>query len=242
MAGHSLLFDDSIELCDKDGRLSGGSYWFETLAEGASFGDPQPVEVGIASLMRDGAIVEKTGDNNRESFWMVRVCATDQGALDEGVAVLHRATGKRTTLVFTPPDGYGEARVWDVETSNLLEPNGFDDLAYTRRNQMVFRLRLVCQPFRRSTTLTIDDAGTPPSSGGTLLYNCESTTGWASVGGFPDITVDTVVFTEGAGSIKARAQTQTVDASASIARSSDSVSGLSLSTGTGGYFSVAVRT
>lgn len=241
----SLLFDGTLELIDPDGSVSGGSYWFETLAEGASFGDPQPVEVGIASLLRDGALVEKTGDGNRESFWMIRVKAADQGALDDGVAALHCATGKRTTLVFTPPDGYGPARVWDVETSNLLEPNGFDDLAYMKRNQMVFRLRLVCQPFRRGTTEIIDDAGTPPSTGGTLLYNCESTTGWAGWTGAGSAVVDTVIFTEGAGSI--RTQTTNISTGSYLATfywlsySSDQVTGLSLSTGTGGYLSLAVR-
>ena len=242
MSDQSLLFDDSLELCDPDGAASGGSYWFEALAEGASFGDPQPVDVAILSLLRDGAITETQSNGNREQTFLIRVKATDNAALAEGVAALHLATGKRTTLVWTPPDDYGPATVFRVETSSLSSPE-FDDLALLR-NEMTLLLRLTCLPFAFSVDKITDDAGTPPSSGGTLLYNFESTTGWAATNSRLTgvYVVDSTIFTEGAGSIKSRTQSYdnwTDGESHSLGQ--DTVSGLALSTDTGGYLSVCVR-
>ena len=244
MSDHSLLFDDALELCDEGGHVSGGTYWFETLAEGASFGEPQPIEVAINSLLLDGALTEKQGDGNREQSFLVTVKSTDGRGIADGVAALHLATGKRTTLVWTPPGGYAPPTVFDLETSSLHEPSGFDDLAW-KRNEQVFRLRLVALPFGRSVDKIVDDAGTPPSSGGTLLLNCESNTDWAATSPWTypaEYVVDTVIFTEGAGSIRSRGQNFTnLDDGTASSSGKDKVSSLSLSTGTGGYLSVAVR-
>lgn len=243
----SLVFDDTIELHDPDGHVSDQDFWFEGIAEGSSWGDPQPIEVTLNSLMRDGAIVSMTGDGNREATFPIRVMATDSASLDAGVQALQAATRKRTTLVWTPEDGYCEPRVWDVETSNLLQPGGISDLEYVR-NQQVFTLRLVCQPYRRSAVEVVDDAGTPPSSGGTLLYNCESTTGWADwySGGLTPV-VDSVIFTEGAGSLRTQSHYPLITTGSSYSYfywrsySTDQVTGLSLDTDTGGYLSIAIR-
>lgn len=245
----SLLFDGTIEICDPGGHVSGASYWFETLADGASFGDPQPVEVVVASLIRYGAIVTTTGDENREPSFLIRVCGSDSQSLHEGVQALHMATRKRTTLVWTAPDGYLEPLAWDVETSHLLEADGFDDLALTLRNQQVFRLQLKALPYRRSLTAVVDDAGTPPSSGGDLLYNCESTTNWSAFDGTSGTySVDAVLFAEGAGSLKSEADPANVvdiplvfSGSIKLATIRDQFTSLTIDTDTGGYLKVAIR-
>jgi hypothetical protein len=96
----------------------------------------------------------------------------------------------------------------------------------------------------------VDDAGTPPSSG-VVVYNCESATGWSKWSTWPggggpvgtDISVDTTVFVEGAGSIRAHAQYGNINGDDSYTfGSSDKVTGLSIATGTGGYLSAKIRT
>lgn len=249
MAG-SLVFD-SLELCGGGDVESGEGYWFDLLAEGASFGEPQPAEVVVGSLLRDGALVEAQGDGNREQSWLVRVRSTDGVGLAAGVAALHLATGKRTTLTWTPPDDYSDvSTVFDVETSSLHEASGFDDLALLR-NEQVFRLRVVCLPYGRSAEPVVDDADSPPSSGGTSLYGCESTTGWsrwAPVSGTgligTDIAVDSTIYSQGSGSLRMQASDGSVRGSYAgrgTYKNSDKVTGLSLSTGTGGYLAISLR-
>ena len=247
--GTSLLFDDTLELCGSATLADDAGFWFEAQAANLSFGEPQPVEVAIDSLLRDGAITATQSNGNREANFVVTVKATDQLALAQGVAALHSAINKRTTLVWTPPDGYAPPTVFDVETSSLHNPGDFDDLAF-KRNEMAVRLRLVCLPFARSATKVVDDAGTPPSSG-TVVYNCESATGWAALFLPPtyspaEYVVDTTIYAEGSGSIRSRAQSVRNDAgttSEPMGQSSawDKVSGLAIDTGAGGYFGVAVR-
>lgn len=238
----SLLFDETLELCDPSGVASGGSYWFEALADGATFGDPEPVEVAIGSLLLDGIITETQSQGNREASFLIRVKATDSQGLAEGIAALRRSVGKRTTLEWTPPDGFGATTVFRVETSSLHSPGGFDDLALKRNEQQVV-LRLVCLPYAYSATSIIDDAGTPPSSG-TVVLNCESTTGWAvgSTMTYPaEYVVDTTIFAEGARSVRSRIQSYRNDVTPTQSNVWDKVSGLNISTGTGGYLSVAFR-
>lgn len=249
MSGKSLLFDGTLELCGDGGIASDGSFWFEALT-GSSFGDPQPVEAAITSLLRDGALTSTERDDNREVSILVRVKGTDSAALAAGVAALHRAVGRQSTLVWTPPDEFAPPTVFDVQTSSLANPGDFDDLDYTVRNQQTYRLRLVCLPYARSDTLIIDDAGTPPSTGGTLLYNCESTSGWSAAdyagaalsGGV--FAVDSVIYTEGAGSMKSLLVgnwDQGFESHYAHGASFDRVTGLALSTGAGGYMSVAIK-
>ena len=252
---HSLLFDDDLELIG--GGSSDGAYSFMVWRAGIqSFGEPQPVEVAINSLLRDGALTSTESVGNREVSLLVEVQSTDGGGLARGIAALHQATQKRTTLAWTPPDGYAPTTVFDVETSSLHVPSEFDDLAWVE-NRQTFRLRLVCLPYARSLVKFTDAASSPPSGGsGTVFNNCESTTGWATWGyqnQTPSITVDTSVFTQGAGSVKSRL-TEWYPGSVSgtgngtggyyspcQGNGRDQVTGLSLDTGTGGYVSVAVR-
>ena len=172
---HSLLFDETIELVN--GEYENGTYSYHVQA-GSSFGEPQPVEVAINSLLRDGALTRTDRDENREVSLVVTIRATDGYALDQGIARLKRATQKRTTLVWTPPDGYARPHVFEVETSSLHNPSDFDDLAWVA-NRQTFRLRLVCLPYWRAETLTTDVAEGIPSVG-TVVNNGETLPGWST--------------------------------------------------------------
>lgn len=174
---HSLLFDDSIELIDPDGLVSGGSYWFEALA-GTTWGNPQPVEVVLNSLMRDGMLTQTESVGNREISVALRICASDPLGLQDGMDALYRAVGKRTTLVWTPPDGYADTRVYEVETSSIETGDGDWDLEYLR-NEVRVRLRLVCQPYWRETELTTEVAEGIPSVG-TVVNAGTSTANWST--------------------------------------------------------------
>jgi len=255
MSAGRLVFDNDIELIDAVAADDG--YWFEAI-EGISFGQPVPVEVILTSLLRDGSLVSKSGDDNREVAIPFRVCGSDLLALADGEARMSVALGKRTTLEWTPPDGIGPTTVFDVQTSDLDNPP-MDDLAELR-NQRTYTLKLTCLPFGRSVGKISDTAGSPPSAGGTVFANCESTTGWSTYdmgsGGqwvSPSFSVDTAIYSEGAGSLKSLL-TQwdpgfTYNTgngtggylSPAQGYSRDQITGLSLSTGTGGYLSVAYR-
>lgn len=239
----SLVFDNDIELADGDE----GDFWFEVLSEGLSWGDAAPVEVVVASLLADGSLVEREGHTNREVTFSVRINSTDPVGLARGRARLDGALGKRTTLVWRDDDY--PATVFDVETSSIVTGQ-FDDFGY-RRNEQVVTLRLVCQPFTRSESLVVDDAGTPPSAGGTLLLNCESTTGWAtwvgsSTAGWTK-AVDSTIYVEGAGSLRTSAASSYIQQRTALSSAwwradcLDEVTGLSIDTGTGGYLSIAIR-
>lgn len=241
MGSQQLTFDGDIELIDVGGGGEDG-YTIEAVA-GTRFGNPVPVEAVVASFLRDGSIISKSGDENREMSILVQVRAPDGVALALGEKRLNLATGRRTTLAWTPPDGLGPTTVFDVLTSSLERVEDDWDLDEVR-GVRTYSLRLVCLPFGRSVDLVVDDAGTPPSGGGTLLYNCESTAEWS--GGYSPHgglrVVDAVVFSEGAGSVKSRTQNYNNN-TPGVSKSSgvDVVSGLSLSTGSGGYLAISHR-
>lgn len=245
-SGYSLLFDGDIELYD--GEDESGTFWFTSVAEGTSFGDPSPVEVAVASLLRDGSLVERTGNGNREVTLRVTINSTDPVGLAEGRARLDRATGKRTTLVWQ--DGDYPATVFLVETSAIVPPGGFDDLEYLR-NQSTVGLRLTCLPFTRSEVSHMDDADTPPSEPGVVLASLDTTTGWSSWDttvnppntAAPDFAADAVVKAEGTASVKSRATYFDDDYFNGLAYAwnKDKVTGLSLDTDTGGYLAISIR-
>lgn len=146
---HGLLFGD-LELVD---TLTGWSanYTVETLADDASWGNPQPVEVAIKSLLQDGSIVATTGHDNREAFLRVRLKSGDGIGLALAEQALNAEVGRLNTLTWTPPDGFGPPTVFEVVTSSL--EHVFDDVDELRL-QRTYGLRLVCHPFARSVAET----------------------------------------------------------------------------------------
>lgn len=176
MGSQQLTFDGDLELIDVGGGDPDG-FTIEAVA-GTRFGNPVPVESVVASFLRDGSIVSKTGDENREMSVLVRISGPDGVALALGEKRLNLATGKRTTLAWTPPDGLGPTTVFDVLTSSLERVEDDWDLDEVR-GVRTYSLRIVALPFGRSVDLTTEVAEGIPSVG-TVIDDGTSTSGWSS--------------------------------------------------------------
>lgn len=177
MANHGLTFG----ALDFNGGTAGG-YTLHALAESASWGNPVPVEVTIRTLLQDGAVVAKTGDDNREAFLRIEITGTDSAALAAGESALVAEVGKRNELTWTPADGEGEPCAFDVWTSSL--EHIFDDLNEQQRNCRVYGLRLVCAPYARTVDpVTVPALTSAGSLTTTLVDACSSATNWSQTGG-----------------------------------------------------------
>lgn len=161
-----------------ENEFEGNLFTLETIAEGMDWGAPDPDVSWLENVLRDGAIASTQGHKNREVYLKVKVSAEDGIALAAGETALARAAGKRTTLTWTPPDGWAPTSVFDVETSKLEpETNDLDEL----RVERVYGLRFWCLPFTRSvneTTVVDDSVSTTEST--SVLDSCSATTGWAA--------------------------------------------------------------
>lgn len=236
----SLLTLGALVLHDGSGG-SGGSYELSILSDSAAFGEPQPVEATLDSLLRDGALTRWDHDENRELSFLVRITASDLSALASGLEDLRLETNRPNTLTWTPPDGYGAPTAYEVQTSSLHEYNGYDDLA-ALRNQAVFRLRLICLPYGRSVNKITDDAQPASWSAGTVYDDGTSATNWSGWLAYrtPAVVVD-------AGAVRIDYGNKGVVSALSDGepivqwKNLDTRSGLSISTGSGGYLSLLVR-
>lgn len=218
-------------------------------AEGLNLGNPQPVSTIVASLLADGEIVEVERDENRELRLEVLIGDTDLAALAQAEALLVAECRKqRNTLLVEAGDGFGPTTVFDTFRARVEWER---DDRYEQENLRKYVLTIPALPFTRSLEPVVDDAGTPPSDGGTLLYNCESTTGWSQYfsGGFgsaytgSQYSVDATTFSEGAGSMRAKPGYYYTYGSGGPESFgwADQIGGLSLSTGSGGYLSVSIK-
>jgi hypothetical protein len=159
-----------------ENEYAGNFFTLETIAEGMDWGAPEPDVSWLENVLRDGAIAAVQGHKNREVYLKVKVSAADGVALAAGETALVRAAGKRTTLTWTPPDGWAPTSVFDVEASKLEpETNDLDEL----RLERVYGLRFWCLPFTRSMeeTTVVDDSA-PGAEATTVLNDCSSLTGW----------------------------------------------------------------
>lgn len=169
----------NLALTDPDGALNGQGFTIEAMAEGTEWGNPQPVIVAIKSLLQDGSLVQKIGDDNREGATLrVTITAGNSAALALGEAALVAEVGRRNTLTWTPPDGWGPATVFDVVMSSLSF--SFDDLDELLL-QRVYVVKLTCAPFGRSveSVQVTAIASAPASPVLTPMDNGSSTAGWA---------------------------------------------------------------
>lgn len=210
---------------------------------GSDLGNPENVSDVLASLLADGEIESLSRRSNRTMTIPILIDGTDLADLAAAEQLLIAECDKqRNTLSINPGDDIGATTIFDTFAAQAVREYDDDtELAGYRR----WNLTIKALPFGRSTTKVIDDAGTPPSSSGTLLYNCESTTGWSTDPLFTSPgppTVDTVIFAEGAGSLRTgAAYWYAYDNGEQTGYSKDTVVGLSLDTDTGGYLSVAIR-
>lgn len=221
---------------------------------GADLGNAEGEAVTLESLLADGQIESLVRRLNRGMTIGVIVEGADLAEVQANEAALVvECDRNQNTFTLDLGDGFAEPMVFDT---TLIEPErvtGEGSDAHDMAGLHLWALSIKAHPYWRTATTIIDDAGTPPSSSGTLLYNCESTTGWSKwstnsgSGGSnigTAIAVDNVIYAEGAGSIR-------TESNASYNRSgagpwdftsADKVEGLSLSTDTGGYLSIAIKT
>lgn len=182
--------EQPISLVLGDFIIAGGvpdTYSVAALADDATWGNPQPVEVAVQTLLQNSSAVVTERYDNREAFIRVEITAEDGVSLAEGEAALFAELGKPNLLTWTPPKGFAPPTVFRVITSSM--DHTFDDFGelYGRR---VYGVRLVCEAFARSVDEVVveaevvdtDGGGTPVPLVDTLVDACGSTTGWSAVG------------------------------------------------------------
>jgi hypothetical protein len=175
-------------------------------ASDASFGESQPVLVGVRSLLRDGMSVRVQSHENRDAYFLVEISGPDLAAVGDGEAALMAQLYRRNTLTWTPPDGYGAVTVFEVVTSKMSAPLDDTNELMLKR---VFGITLTCLPFSRSVDMVTAGADSV-SDTVTVSDDCESTTGWSPMTGksgngyTPTFAVDSTAgfFVTGTGSVK----------------------------------------
>lgn len=150
-------------------------YKVETLAEGTDFGNPEPVEAVVQSLLQDGDLVEHLRDGNRAQNLRIRITGT-AAQLQLGEAALMAELYKRNTLTVPPLLAGGATTVFDIVTSSLEQIP--DDLAEVQANQWHYSVRLVSLPFGRSEDEVAAPALAASGSTTTLVNNGSATTNW----------------------------------------------------------------
>lgn len=245
MAVGALRLDlGDLDLVSADGGYS--TYSLHALGEGVDFGEPQPIDVTLASLMVDGSPTETTRHDNRTIVFRVEVVSPDGQGLADGEAALVAFEGARTTLAWTPSDGYGPTSVFRVETVHVkFLFNDFDEIRTVKRR--TFQVTLTCLPFARSATTTT--VGAEFVAAATVISDdCEATTGWSASAIFPAtqdpiaVAVDSSVFATGTGALRfTPAGSASTTYGVATARFRVTRTGLSINAAGGGYFVLRVR-
>lgn len=244
---HKLVLDGGV-LEEAAPRTHPGGYRFSVVGEDLTFGSPVPKELVLQSMMSDGSLVRKVGDDNREAGFRVMIEGPDTAALAKGEQALSLLLGKRTTMEWHSSDGVGAPTVFDVVTSSMAFLD--DDVDEVRNMRWTFRVRLICLPYGRSPNL-VSVAG--DIIGDATIFNaCDSVTGWTASRALPEggdgplaITVDTSVKYQGTASLKTSGDPWRIDyqnnsgfADRVWYRHSYSLSGVSVS---GVYYSFVAR-
>lgn len=165
-------------------RGEGNGWKVETIAEGMDFGSAAPVDVVTRTLLQDGSIVSTDRWENREMTFGVLITGADLGSLAAGEVLLYAELAKRNQLVWTPPDGWGPATVFDVLTSWAdFEFNDWGEMEPGTIGRR-FVVRLTCAPFARSLgeeTIEAVAAGEPlPVEETFTVDDCSTDTGWSA--------------------------------------------------------------
>lgn len=150
MTSHHRLTLGNLVLSGAD--LPETSYAFSVAADDLTWGDAEPIERTIRTLLQDGAVTVADGLNNRTATFLVNVEGPDSQALARGEAALAGELGKPNLLTWSPPDGWGPATVFEVFTSSM--DHLADDLREIQQCERVYRVRLVCHPTARAESLT----------------------------------------------------------------------------------------
>jgi hypothetical protein len=159
---------------------AGNVFTIKAMADAASWGAPQPIDVAVQRWMTDGAVASTQGYENREITFVVKVSAASSVALAAGEAALVEAVRGAVVLAWVPPEGPNAAptTVFDIWTGHLehqLDPDA--ELRLTR----AYQVTLTAKPWARSQDVT---ATTAVTTGGsvtlTSVDTCASATGWTA--------------------------------------------------------------
>lgn len=156
-----------------------GAETFRLYMEGddLDFGNPQPVDVWIKSLLADGSLSRTESHDNREVGFRVTVVGDTYPALQAGEQALFAASHKATTFTWTAPRVDAITTVFAVVNSQVDRVT--DDLD-ERRNEATYMVKLVCEPWTQSATPFSVDAipvgGVTPVSD--VIDECTSLTGF----------------------------------------------------------------
>lgn len=179
---HTLDFD-GLDLTGRTRYGTGADWWtFDTLAEGATLGNPEQITSEQLSGLLDGSLVQHDRWANREPSLRIRVKAANSRGLAYGVADLQSRTGgNRRVLGWSPPDGWGARTEFDVMTSRAVRE--FDDLDELRHERLLV-LSMVCSPFgysAREVTRTFSQTAPPTVTPVTVtIADGSSATGWTA--------------------------------------------------------------
>lgn len=166
---------DGLDLLGTN-EYAGYEFELAALKDGQDWGTGAPIVTWLTGLLQDGAVASLQGHEVRETVIPVRVRAADSLGLAAGESALKLATEKRTTMVWTPPDGWAPPSVFDVITSHLEQVTDDTGELHLMR---YYTLRLSCLPFTRSIEpFTASDTSTVTTESTTVRNNGSSTSGW----------------------------------------------------------------
>lgn len=154
----------------------------EAVAEGASFGNPEPVVEIVQSLLTDGALAVTQRWDNREITIKVRLSGVDGDAIAAAEAALMAEVlaTEKSPLVWTPPTDNAAVTVFDVVNARLdRDYEGWDDDEVLQENRY-FLLTLTCLPFARTEEKTVVPALSSGSATATVIDACTSFTNWTA--------------------------------------------------------------
>lgn len=161
-----------------ENEYNGREFTLHMQGDDYDFGAPQPFDVWIKTLLKDGSLVVTESHDNREVSLRVTLEAGDADALQAGEEALFLECSRPSTFEFTPPDEFAATTVFVVVTSHLV-PVIEDDLDERRRIR-VYGLTLVCEPWTRSVD-EITEIATPTgvtTTVATVVDECTSLTGF----------------------------------------------------------------
>ena len=181
------------------GEVADGGYKIRVVADGATFGSPQPIVKQIVSMLADGDLARYDRAGNREVSFVVQIEGADGVALADGEVALRRELYRPNTVTWTPPADLGPATVFEVLTSDMAPR--FDDIDELR-SRRVFQVNLTCAPFARSLDpVTVEALNVPTSETLVTVDTCNSATGWSATVNAVPAVVD-MAWQPGAVSVK----------------------------------------
>lgn len=178
------------------------AYKIEALGtdSGLSLGNAVPITQQLQTFLQYGSVVVNNGWENRDLVVTVRVKGTG-AQMAAAEAALFAEVGKPNTLTYTPPASGSPATVFNVFYSSFeATPDDLMEQAATAGRRL-YTIRLTCDPFAYSATLTTVAALAASGSTTTNVDTGSSTTGWtATVNGgavSPAVVSGAVVATGG---------------------------------------------